>query len=178
VKTSRAIYAGTFDPVHFGHLDLMKRAADIFDELIVAVYDHRTPTKSILFSIDERKQMLRDSLQGVDNAHIMPFSGLLVNFARANNVRVLVRGLRVFSDFEFEFRQALANKRLAPDIETMLLITDEKHSFLSGTTVREIASLHGDVSSMVPENVAHALHARFSDKLSYGDSYNTLPQRD
>ena len=90
----------------------------------------------------------------------------------------LCAGCVVFSDFEFEFRQALANKRLAPDIETMLLITDEKHSFLSGTTVREIASLHGDVSSMVPDAIAQALHKRFNNKLSYGDSYNTLPQRD
>ena len=178
METSRAIYAGTFDPVHFGHLDLMKRAANIFDELIVAVYDHSTPTKSILFSIEERKNMLRESLHDVHNIHIMPFSGLLVDFAHSQNIHVLVRGLRVFSDFEFEFRQALANKRLAPDIETMLLITDEKHTFLSGTTVREIASLHGDVSSMVPENVAQALYARFNNSLQYGDSYNTLPQRD
>jgi pantetheine-phosphate adenylyltransferase len=156
----------------------MKRAANIFDELIVAVYDHKKPTKSILFSINERKKMLRESLRDVHNVQIKPFSGLLVNFAQTNQIYVLVRGLRVFSDFEFEFRQALANKRLAPDIETMLLITDEKHSFLSGTTVREIASLHGDVSSMVPDAVAQALHKRFNNKLSYGDSYNTLPQRD
>ena len=94
MKTSHAIYAGTFDPVHYGHIDLMKRAANIFDELIVAVYDHKKPTKSILFSINERKKMLRESLRDVHNVQIKPFSGLLVNFAQTNQIYVLVRGLR------------------------------------------------------------------------------------
>ena len=157
----RAVYPGTFDPVHYGHLDLMQRGASLFDELVVAVYDHSRPIKSVLFSVDERINMIEEALDGQSNINIVSFSGLLVDFAREIGAQVIVRGLRVFSDFEFEFRSALANKRLAPEIETISLMTREEHMFLSGTTVREIASLCGDVSSMVPENVAKALYERF-----------------
>jgi pantetheine-phosphate adenylyltransferase len=161
MKKTRAMYPGTFDPVHYGHLDLMKRGARLFDELVVAVYDHRVPTKSLLFPVEERIEMIRMALGEPDNVTVTKFSGLSVDFARDNGIHVFVRGLRVFSDFEFEFRLALANKRLAPEIETVSLMTKEEHTFLSGTTVREIASLHGDVSRMVPPNVAEALYARF-----------------
>ena len=160
-----ALYTGTFDPVHYGHLDLMTRGAGLFEKLIVAVYDHKIPTKSLLFSVEERVTMIEEALQQEsrpDNIVVTSFSGLAVDFARKMNAKVFVRGLRVFSDFEFEFRLALANKRLAPEIETISLITHEDHTFLSGTTVREIASLGGDVSSMVPPNVANALYNRFN----------------
>ena len=158
----RAIYPGTFDPVHYGHLNIMNRAAAIFDELIVAVYDHRKPSKSLLFSVEERAEMIRASLDGQENIEIRRFGGLTVDFARSVGAQVIVRGLRVFSDFEFEFRMALANQRLAPEIEFVTLITREEHTFLSGTTVREIASFGGDVSSMVPPLVAKALYERFN----------------
>lgn len=158
----RAIYPGTFDPVHFGHLNIMDRAAAIFDELIVGVYDHGVPSKSLLFSVEERVELIRDTLDGRENIIIRPYGGLTVDFARSVEAQVIVRGLRVFSDFEFEFRMALANQRLAPEIEVVTLITREEHTFLSGTTVREIASFGGDVSSMVPPRVARALYERFN----------------
>lgn len=164
----RALYPGTFDPVHYGHLDLIRRAASIFEELVVAVYDHGVPSKSLLFSVEERVQMIKESLNGPGNIVVRSYGGLTVDFAQEIEAKVIVRGLRVFSDFEFEFRMALANQRLAPEIEVVTFITREEHTFLSGTTVREIASFGGDVSSMVPGNVARALYRRFNqEKTTY-----------
>lgn len=176
--TRKALYAATFDPVHNGHLDLMYRAADIFDELIVGVYDHNKPTKSIVFPVAERVEMIKEALNPTyNNIVVMKYGGLTVEFARQTGTQVMVRGLRVFSDFEFEFRLALANQRLAPEIETINFMTAQDHTFLSGTTVREIASLGGDVSSMVPANVATALYTRFNGKDK--DSFNRpVPLRD
>jgi pantetheine-phosphate adenylyltransferase len=159
--TKRAIYPGTFDPVHNGHLDLISRAAAIFDELIVGVYDHGRPSKSLLFSVEERVAMIEANINGRSAISVTPYGGLTVEFARQVGAQVIVRGLRVFSDFEFEFRMALANQRLAPEIEVVTFMTREEHTFLSGSTVREIASFNGDTSSMVPANVADALHERF-----------------
>lgn len=174
----KALYAATFDPVHNGHLDLMYRAAAIFDELIVGVYDHNKPTKSIVFPVAQRVEMIQKALAPeFTNIVVMKYGGLTVEFARQTGTKVMVRGLRVFSDFEFEFRLALANQRLAPEIETINFMTAQDHTFLSGTTVREIASLGGDVSSMVPANVADALFKRFNGKDK--DSYNRpVPLRD
>jgi pantetheine-phosphate adenylyltransferase len=160
----RAIYPGTFDPVHYGHLDLMHRACAIFDELIIAVFDHGRPTKTLVFSVEERVAMIEEALDGRSGFQIMPYAGLTVDFADQMKAQVIVRGLRVFSDFEFEFRMALANQRLAPHIEVVNLITREEHTFLSSTIIREIASFHGDVSSMVPPNVAAALQGRFAER--------------
>ncbi len=164
MKAKRAIYPGTFDPVHYGHLDLMRRACAIFDELVVAVFDHGRPSKTLLYSVEERVAMIEDSLEDQDGISVVPYAGLTVDFARQIGAQVIVRGLRVFSDFEFEFRMALANQRLAPDIEVVNLITREEHTFLSSTIIREIASFNGDVSSMVPPNVAATLIQRFNNQ--------------
>lgn len=142
----------------------MERAAALFDELVVGVYDHRRPTKSILFPVEQRVAMIQDALGERPNVKILPYSGLSVDFAHEIGAKMMIRGLRVFSDFEFEFRFALANQRLAPDIENVNLMTREEHMFLSGSIVREIASLGGDVSSMVPPNVAQALHNWFHNQ--------------
>ena len=157
----QAVFPGTFDPVHFGHIDIANRAARIFDELIIAVYDN--PPKDILFSADERLDMVNRAFADNERIHANIFSGLIVNYCRDVGAKVIVRGLRVFSDFEHEFRMALANHRLASDIDVVLLITSEEHSFLTGSTVKEIASLAGDVSTLVPDFVHTALSKRFQD---------------
>ncbi len=151
----RALFPGTFDPVHLGHIDIAKRAARLFDELLIGVYDR--PLKNLMFSPEERISLVAEALKGEPKIRIVGYNGLTVNFAREVEAQVVVRGLRVFSDFEFEFRMALANHRLAPDIEVVVFITSEEHTFLSASTVREIISLGGDVSSMVPPHVNKAL---------------------
>lgn len=167
----RAFFPGTYDPVHYGHINIALRASRIFDELIVAVYDR--PLKNLLFTPEERLALVETSFEDNPKVRVIGFSGLAVDACRKNHAQVIVRGLRVFSDFEFEFRMALANHRLGPDIEVVALITDEEHTFLSSTTVREIASLGGDISSMVPPHVALALHRRFHE---LGDGQTLIPQ--
>ncbi len=166
----RALFPATFDPIHFGHIDIARRAARLFDELVVAVYDK--PLKSLLFSPQDRIDLVRQTFIQDPKIKVMGYSGLTVDFCHAIGAQVIVRGLRVFSDFEYEFRMALANHRLSPDIEVVALITAEEHTFLSSTTVREIASLKGDVSSMVPPHVEKALIARFDE---LGDGQQVVP---
>jgi len=157
----RALFPGTFDPIHYGHVDIATRAARLFDEVFVAVYDR--PLKTLLFSPEERIALVTEIFQGHAKIRVVGYSGMTVDFCRQINAQVIVRGLRVFSDFELEFRMALANHRLAPDIESIAFITDEEHTFLSSSTVREIASLGGDVSSMVPPHVESALKEKVKD---------------
>lgn len=166
----RAVFPGTFDPIHLGHIDIALRATLLFDEVVVAVYDR--PLKSLLFPPETRIKLARQAFDNEPKIQVMGYSGLTVEFCRQIGANVIVRGLRVFSDFEYEFRMALANHRLAPEIEVVALITAEEHTFLSSTTVREIASLGGDVSSMVPDYVAAALRARFHE---LGDGQQIIP---
>lgn len=166
----KAVFPGTFDPIHLGHVDIARRAVALFDELVVAVYDR--PLKSLLFPPETRMDLVREALGGDPKITVTGYSGLTVEFCRSIGAQVVVRGLRVFSDFEYEFRMALANHRLAPDIELVALITAEEHTFLSSTTVREIASLGGDVSSMVPAHVEKFLKERFKE---LGDSQTLVP---
>ena len=165
-----AVFPGTFDPIHLGHIDISNRATSLFERVVVAVYDR--PLKSLLFPPEVRIELARKSFEDNPKVEVQGYSGLTVDFCRAIEAKVIVRGIRVFSDFEYEFRMALANHRLAPEIEVMALITAEEHTFLSSSTVREIASLGGDVSSMVPWHVESALKKRFKE---LGDGQQLVP---
>ena len=156
----KAVFPGTFDPIHYGHIDIVKRGCALFDEVIVAVYNR--PLKDLLFSRNERIELVQEAFLKVDNVIIKSYDGLTVDFCNAVDAKIIVRGLRVFSDFEHEFRMALANRRLAHNIDTVSLITSEQHTFLSSSIVREIAALGGDVSSMVPDFVLDALKKKLA----------------
>ncbi|MEW6716353.1 MAG: pantetheine-phosphate adenylyltransferase [Chloroflexota bacterium] len=157
----RAVFPGTFDPIHYGHVDIALRATCLFDEVVVAVYDR--PLKTLLFSPEQRLNLVKETFKDHKKIKVTGYNGLTVDFCKTIHAKVIVRGLRVFSDFEHEFRMALANHRLAPDIEVIALITSEDHTFLSSSTVREIASLGGNVSSMVPPHVEAALVTQFTN---------------
>ena len=157
----RAIFPGTFDPVHYGHVDIARRTSRLVDELIVAVYTR--PLKDVLFSTEERVRLLEEAIGDIPNAWVGQYDCLTVDYARAQGAQVIVRGLRVFSDFEFEFRMALTNKRLASGVEMMFLMTREEHTFLTSSTVKEVAFLQGDITSMVPPHVCRALRARCAE---------------
>jgi len=165
----RALFPGTFDPIHYGHMDIATRATRVFDEVVMAVYDK--PLKSLMFSPEERMSLVSQAFADNKKIKVTGYSGLTVELARKIEAQVIVRGLRVFSDFEFEFRMALANHRLADDIEVVALITAEEHTFLSSTTVKEIAKLNGDVSSMVPPHVEKA----FKEKGAEMDGQHSFP---
>lgn len=156
---TKVLFPGTFDPVHYGHINIAKRAAELFEEVVVAVYARKQ--ENILFSPEQRLDLAKEAFNNSHNITVTTYTGLTVKFAKQIGAQSIVRGLRVFSDFEYEFRMALANNRLEPDIDVIALITSEEHTFLSSTTVREIAALGGDVSSMVPPHVQQALEKRF-----------------
>ena len=159
----RAIYPGSFDPITLGHMDVALRAAALFDELIVAVYDGKRKPGA-LFPIDERLDLARRSFadQPGQAIRVEPFTGLTVEFARQVGAGVIVRGLRAVSDFEYEFKLAHMNDHLAPEIEVVCLMTSSRHSFISSSMIREVASLGGDVDGLVPPHVREALLARFA----------------
>ncbi len=158
---TRALIPGSFDPVTFGHLDVIERTARLFDEVLVAVVEN--PHKSTIFSLDERTEMLADVTCHLHNLKVDAFEGLLVGFARDRDVQAIVKGLRAVSDFEYELQMAQVNYRLS-GIETLFMPTTPEHSFLSSSLVREVAGFGGDVSSMVPPQVAERLAARFRSR--------------
>ena len=151
----RAIYPGSFDPVTYGHIDLIKRAQDVFSEVIVAVAHN--PHKKPLFSVKERVEMLKKATADLKGIVIDEFDSLVVDYARKQKARVIIRGLRMISDFEYEFQMALTNRRLNPHIETIFLMPQESYSYLSSKLLKEAASLGADLSSFVPEFVEKAL---------------------
>ncbi len=169
----RAFFPGSFDPIHYGHIDIATRAARLFDELIIAVYDK--PLKSLLFSPAERITLVKTAFIHEPKIKVTGYSKLTVDACRDSKAQVIVRGLRVFSDFEFEFRMALANHRLDTSIESIALITHEEHTFISSSTVKEIAMLEGDVSSMVPPHVHLALQQKIG---AQGSARTPSPPRD
>jgi len=154
----RAVYPGTFDPLTRGHEDLVRRASTLFDALILAVADSRS--KKPFFTLEERLDMARQVLADLRNVEVIGFNGLLIDFARQNNARVVVRGLRAVSDFEYEFQLAGMNRNLSPDMETVFLTPSEQHMFISATLVREIAMFGGDISKFVHPIVRAKLAAR------------------
>ncbi|HIF9181200.1 TPA: pantetheine-phosphate adenylyltransferase [Photobacterium damselae] len=159
--TTRVIYPGTFDPITNGHLDLIERAAAMFDTVIVGVAYN--PTKKPLFDLDERVALAQSVTQHLPNVEIVGFSGLLVNFAKEHNANVLVRGLRAVSDFEYEFQLANMNRRLMPELETVFLTPAEENSFISSTIVKEVALHKGDVSQFVAPLVKEKLSLKFKE---------------
>ena len=157
-RSSRAIYPGTFDPITRGHEDLVRRASTLFDEMIVAVADSRG--KSPFFTVEERVAMARETLAPFKNVRVEGFSGLLMDFLHKHDAKIILRGLRAVSDFEYEFQMAGMNRNLFPDVETLFLTPAEQYMFISATMVREIASLGGDVSPFVNPIVIPRLKAK------------------
>jgi pantetheine-phosphate adenylyltransferase len=149
------IYPGTFDPVTYGHLDVLERAAKLFDQVTVAVAI--SSTKNALFTDQQRVRLIRENLGHLPNVDVLSFEGLLVEFARQRNALAIIRGLRALSDFEFEFNMALMNRHLEPRVETIFVMPKEAYSYTSSTLVKQIAKLGGDVTKFVPPNVAAAL---------------------
>jgi pantetheine-phosphate adenylyltransferase len=158
MKEHIAVYPGTFDPITYGHIDVIQRATELFSKVIVLVA--RNTSKTPLFSDDERISMIRQVFKGKKRIEVDGFQGLLVNYARRRGATVIIRGLRAVSDFEYEFQLALTNKKLSPNIDTVFLVPHEKYTYLNSTIVREVARLGGDVSSFVPPSVRKELLAK------------------
>ncbi|HOG48868.1 MAG TPA: pantetheine-phosphate adenylyltransferase [Anaerolineae bacterium] len=172
-----AVYPGTFDPVHLGHVDIATRAAALFDRLIIAVYDR--PMKSLLFPPEKRVEMMVQAMAHLPNVTVESYGGLTVDYVRAVGARVIVRGLRMIKDFELEYQMALSNRQLAPDIDTICLMTSLEYAFLSSTIVHEIAVAGGSVEQLVPPHVCEALRlalAQGTEHLTTGTAGLTVPE--
>ncbi len=159
---SIALYPGTFDPVTYGHIDILKRTCDLFEKIIVTVAIN--PSKTPLFSVEERLGFLRESLSGINNIEIACFDGLVVDFARKSGAAAILRGLRAISDFEYEFQMALMNHKLDSEIRTLFMMPNEKYTYLNSSIIRNLAQFHSDVSEFVPPCVQTALIEKFSTK--------------
>ncbi len=159
MSSTVAVYAGSFDPVTLGHLDLIRRASRLFSRVVVAVGRH--PTRQPLFDVDERVELLRGATSGLTTVEVTSFDGLLIHYCAKIGARILIRGLRHSMDFEYELQIAQANVDMAPDVETVFLPTSSKYGFITASLVREIASHGADVSRYVPPNVLSALAGRF-----------------
>ena len=157
---TKALYPGTFDPIHNGHVDIATRAAGLFDELVIAIYD--SPPKTLTFDTAQRLALANEAVAHLTNVKVVPYRGLTVAFATEIGATVIVRGLRAISDFEFEFQMALTNKKLAPAIEFVCLMTSLEYAYLSSSILKEVALLGGDVTSLAPARVQSALRARFA----------------
>jgi len=157
-----AVYPGSFDPITNGHLDIATRAVKLFDKLIIGIYD--TPDKRILFSTEERVDLVKRTVTGIPNIEVTAFTGLTVAFAMEMGAKALVRGLRMVTDFEREFEMALMNKKLYPDLELVCLMTGLQYQFLSSSLLKEVAGLGGNITNMVPEHVALALKEKLDNK--------------
>lgn len=161
MSVGKAIYAGSFDPVTHGHLDVMKRGSKLFDHLTVAV--SRNPDKKYLFTPEERKTMIKELIKDIPNVDVVIFDGLVVNLAKKLGARALLRGIRTFSDYEYELQMALTNRSLASEIETVFVMPSEDYSFLSSSMVKQAVLLGGDLSRFVPKNVLVCLKRKLKD---------------
>ncbi len=157
--TRTAIYPGSFDPMTMGHVNIVDRSLEVFDEVIVAVLRH--PEKRALFTVDERVAMMTDILAAEDRVRVESFDGLLVDYVRNCGSKTVIRGLRAVQDFEYEFQMTMMNRRLAPDIDTVFMMTDEEYFYIASRTVKEVAALGGDISGLVPDQVAVAMQGRY-----------------
>ena len=154
-----ALYPGSFDPVTVGHVDIASRAAIQFEKLVVAVYD--TPSKNLLFTTDEREQLMKAACSHISNVEVVRFSGLVVRFAKDIGAGAIVRGLRSGSDFEYEFDMAFMNRKLEPEVDLVCFMTSQDYMFVSASLLKEVARLGGDIKDMVPPNVAEAVYSKF-----------------
>lgn len=156
----KAVYPGTFDPVHKGHVDIATRAAGVFDELIVAVYQ-TPPTKSLTFTTEQRLELFAEAVADVPNIRVVPFTGLAPTFARENGAEFILRGLRAGFDFELEFEMALMWRNIAPDIDVVCMMSSLEHQFVYSSRIKEVAQLGANIDNLVPSNVAAALHEKY-----------------